>query len=128
VDPFREAVEAQDLEAMAATFSDEIEFHSPVAFKPFVGPESVRGVLGAVMETFTEFEYTDELVNGDTTILVFNAKVGEKKLQGIDMLRHDDAGKVVELTVMLRPLSGLIAMGEAMGPKVTEFAKGEAPK
>lgn len=112
---------------MTALMADDIEFHSPVAFRPFVGRESVAGVLEAVMGTFEDFEYTDELHEGDVTTLVFNARVGDKKLQGIDILRHNEAGEIAHFTVMLRPLSGLIAMGEAMGPKVTDLAKGEAP-
>lgn len=126
--PFRAAVEAEDLDAVSATMSDDIEFHSPVAFTPFVGRESVTGVLTAVMNTFEDFEYTDELIEGDTTTLIFNAKVGDKKVQGLDLLRVNEAGEVVELTVMLRPASGLMAMGAAMAPKVEGLAKGEPPK
>jgi hypothetical protein len=126
--PFRSAVEAQDHAAMTALMAEDIEFHSPVAFRPFVGRESVSGVLGAVLGTFTEFEYTNELHEGDTSALIFNARVGDKKVQGLDFLRHNAAGEIEEFTVMLRPLSALIAMGEAMAPKVTDLAKGEPPK
>lgn len=128
MDAFRSAVEAQNTEGMFTELAEDVEFHSPFAFRPFVGKESVSGVLGAVMETFTEFEYTDELVEGDTTILVFNAAVGDTKIQGIDMLRHDESGKIGHFTVMLRPANGLMAMGEAMAPKVEALAKGAAPK
>jgi SnoaL-like domain len=125
---FRAAVEAADLDAMSAALSDDIEFHSPVAFTPFVGRESVTGVLTAVMGTFEDFEYTDELVDGETTTLIFEARVGDKQVQGLDLLRHNDAGEIEHFTVMLRPLSAMIAMNEAMTPKVTGLAKGDAPK
>lgn len=127
MDHFRAAVEAQDHAAMTAMLAENIEFHSPVAFRPFVGKESVSGVLEAVMNTFEDFEYTDELHEGNVATLIFKARVGEKKLEGIDIVRYDEAGLIDHFTVMLRPLSGVIAMAEAMGPKVTEFAKGEAP-
>ena len=126
--PFREAVESVDHAAMTAAMAEDVEFHSPVAFRPFVGRESVAGLFTALLETFEEFEYTDELNEGNTTALIFNARVGDKKIQGLDFLRHNDAGEVQEFTVMLRPLSALIAMGEAMGPKVADLAKGDAPK
>lgn len=125
---FRTAVEAQDTAAMTAAMAEDVEFHSPVAFRPFVGRESVAGLFAALMETFEDFEYTDELTEGSTTMLIFNARVGDKKIQGLDLLRHNAAGEVEHFTVMLRPLSALIAMGEAMGPKVTDLAKGDAPK
>lgn len=127
-DAFRAAVEAADHEAMSAELADDVVFHSPVAFTPFVGRESVAGVLEAVMGTFTEFSYSDELAEGETTALVFNANVGEKKVQGLDFLKRDSDGKITEFTVMLRPLSGVIAMAEAMGPKVAGLAKGEPPR
>lgn len=113
---------------MTATLAQDIEFHSPVAFRPFVGRESVSGVLDAVLNTFEDFEYTDELVDGDTTALVFNARVGDKKIQGLDLLRHNESGEIENFTVMMRPLSALLAMGEAMASQVTELEKGDAPK
>jgi hypothetical protein len=45
-------------------------------------------------------------------------------VQGLDHLRYDDAGLITEFTVMLRPLSGLIALAEAMGPRVAHLEKG----
>jgi ketosteroid isomerase-like protein len=125
---FRAAVEAQDLGAMSELMADDIVFHSPFAFRPFVGRESVTGVLTGVMSTFEEFSYSDELEDGDTATLIFNAKVGDKKVQGLDLVRTNADGKIKELTVMLRPASALMAMGEAMAPKVDGLAKGDAPK
>lgn len=116
--PFRAAVEAFDHEAIVATLADDVTMFSPVAHKPFEGRENVSGVLAAVMSTFTEFRYVDELEGDGTHALVFRAKVGDKDVQGLDHLVHDADGKVRELTVMLRPLSAIVAMGEAMAPKV----------
>ncbi|MGB0889852.1 MAG: nuclear transport factor 2 family protein [Solirubrobacterales bacterium] len=120
---FRTAVEQRDLVAAVDLLADDVEFHSPVAFKPFKGKEAVTEVLRAVMDTFEDFVYTDELERDGFSTLFFDARVGEKKLQGVDILRLDDDGKIVHFTVMLRPLSGVIAMAEAMGPKVAHLAK-----
>ena len=43
------------------------------------------------------------------------ARVGDRELDGLDLLRFDDQGKVAELVVMVRPMSGLNALAEAMG-------------
>lgn len=116
--PFRAAVEARDHDAMVDTLADDVVFNSPVAFKPFEGREAVGQVLAAVMETFDDFRYTDELEAGDVHALVFRARVGDKELEGLDLLRLDADGKVSDFTVMVRPASGLMALGERMGPKV----------
>jgi hypothetical protein len=48
--------------------------------------------------------------------LLFDARVGERSLQGIDLLRPDADGQIAEFTVMIRPASGLVALAERMGP------------
>src|SRR3954447_5851792 len=121
--PFREAVEAQDIEAAIALLATDVTFNSPVAHTPFEGAEAVGGVLRAVFGTFEDFEYTDEFDNGDAHALVFRARVGDKRLEGLDLLRMNDEGQIEDFTVMVRPASGLMALGEAMGPKVASLAK-----
>ena len=115
---FRAAVEARDLAAMTELLASDVVFNSPVAFKPFEGRETVGKVLEAVLGTFEDFRYTDELASGDVHALVFRARVGDKDVEGIDLLRLGEDGKIADFTVMVRPASGLIALGEAMGPKV----------
>lgn len=57
----------------------------------------------------------EQLEHGDVATLIFTARVDDRELDGLDLLRFDDQGKVSELTVMVRPLSGLNALAEAMG-------------
>ena len=115
---FRAAVEAGDLDAMIATLAPDVVFNSPVAFKPFEGRETVGKVLEAVMGTFEDFHYTDELEHDGVHALVFRARVGDKQVEGIDLLRLNDDGLIDDFTVFVRPAAGLMARGEAMGPKV----------
>jgi hypothetical protein len=124
---FREAVEARDQDAMTAALAPNVQFHSPVAFRPFDGREATAGVLRAIMTVFEDFEYTDELESGDTVALLFRARVGDKRVQGIDFLRLDDDGLIEEFTVMLRPLSAIMAVGERMAPQVGDLAKAAPP-
>jgi hypothetical protein len=116
--PFKEAVEARDWDAAVDCLAPDVTFNSPMAHKPFEGKDAVSGVLRAVSETFEDFEYTDEFQTGDAHVLVFQAHVGDKQLQGIDLLRMNDDGLIEDFTVMVRPASGLMALGQAMGPKV----------
>src|SRR3954465_8234505 len=124
-DAFRDAALAGDHSAMVETLSDEVVFNSPVAFLPFEGRAACARVLGAVMETFEDFRYTDELAGETAHALVFSARVGAKELQGIDLLRFDGEGRIRDFTVLVRPLSATIALAEAMGPKVAHL-KGRA--
>jgi ketosteroid isomerase-like protein len=122
--PFQAAVEARDVAALSALLSADVVFMSPVAFQPFRGRAAVTEVLGHVMEVFEDFEYVDELEGQGSHALVFTARVAGREVQGLDHLRFDDEGLVSEFTVMVRPLSGVIALAEAMGPRVADIAKG----
>ena len=121
--PFRSAVEAGDLEAAVALFADDATLDSPVAFKPFAGIEAIGVVLRAVYETFEDFRYTDEFASEHSHALVFRARVGDKSVEGLDLIRMDGEGQIANLTVMIRPMSGVIALAEAMSAKVGHLAK-----
>jgi hypothetical protein len=115
---FRAAVEAQDRDAMIDTLAEDVSFNSPVAFKPFEGKAVVQQVLMAAFDTFEDFRYTDELEADGVTALIFRARVGDKDVEGMDLVRTDEDGKIADFTVMVRPASALMALGAAMGPKV----------
>ena len=119
--PFKEAVEAGDFEAAIDCLAPDVVFNSPVAHTPFVGKATVAEVLRAVSQTFEDFRYTGELEGGNTHALIFRARVGDKQLEGLDLLRLDGDGLIAELTVMVRPASGLMALGQAMAPKVASL-------
>jgi hypothetical protein len=110
-----------DHPAMVDALAPGVVFNSPVAFKPFEGRDAVGQVLAAVMRTFEDFRYTDELAGETAHALVFEARVGDKQVQGIDLLRFDSEGKIEDFTVLVRPLSATIALAEAMGPKVAHL-------
>jgi|SRR5581483_1141175 len=112
--PFAEAVAAGDHDAAMATLADDIEFRSPAVYKPYHGKETVEVILRTVATVFENFRYTNEWRDGATTILFFEANVGDRELQGIDILEENGDGKVAKLTVMIRPLSGLQAVSETM--------------
>ena len=123
--PFRTAVEARDRDAMVAALAPDVVFHSPVTFKPYVGRDAVAALLGVVFETFEDFSYTDELDGGDTHALIFRARVGDKQVEGLDLLRMDEDGLIADFTVMVRPLSAAMALAEAVGRGLAEL--GVAP-
>ena len=121
---FRTAVEAGDLDAMVGALADDVVFHSPITFKPFEGREAVSMLLGVVFRTFEDFRYTDELDGDDVKALVFQARVGDKEIEGLDLMRFDSEGKIADFTVMVRPLSAAMALAEAVGKGLEQAAAG----
>jgi hypothetical protein len=117
---FRAAVESQDMQAASELFAEDIVFHSPATFHPFLGKDTVTRLLTLVADTFEDFRYTDEVESGDVHVLVFKAAIGGKEIEGIDMLRLDADGLIADFTVMLRPISGLLPFAQAMGEKAQQ--------
>ena len=114
---FRAAVESGDIGAVTELLAADIVFHSPVTFHPFVGRDTVVGLLEQVAQVFEDFRYTDELQAGDAHALIFRANVGDREVEGIDLLRFDEQELICDFTVMLRPLSGLIPFAQEMGER-----------
>lgn len=117
-DAFKTAAEARDLDGMHAALAEHVVFHSPVTFKPFEGRDVVGHVLTTVAGVFEDFRYIDHLREGPTSILVFRAKVGEREIDGIDLVREGSDGLIEDFTVMVRPLSGLTALAQEMGRRL----------
>ena len=113
-DAFRAAVEAKDLAAVGEALADDTLFRSPVVFKPYEGREATLVVLGAVVEVFENFRYTGQAESDELAVLTFAARVGDRELEGVDILRFDEDDRVRELTVMVRPMSGMHALAERM--------------
>jgi hypothetical protein len=115
-DAFRRAVEAEDREALVEALAEDVRFRSPVVFKAYEGRDVVGVILteGAI-NVFEDFRYVEQLEDGDVAALIFSARVGDREVDGLDLLRFDHDGKIAELTVMVRPMSGLNALADAMG-------------
>ena len=113
---FRTAVETGDLDAAVALLADDVVFRSPVVFRPYRGREAVRELLMAVSRVFEDFSYTREIGAPDARdhALVFRARVGDRQIEGCDFLHLDESGSIDEFVVMVRPLSGALALAEAM--------------
>lgn len=113
---FRSAIEARDLDALVALFTGDVVFRSPVVHAPYRGRDQVKALLRAVMEVFEDFRYTRQMGAPGATdqALVFRARVGDRELEGCDFIHLDENGLIDELYVMVRPLTGVMALAEAM--------------
>jgi hypothetical protein len=118
VHAFGEAVLRGDHAAAVAALAEDVVFRSPAVHRPYAGKAQVAAILGLVATVFENFRYVAEWRDGVTTILLFEANVGDRELQGVDILEEDDAGLVATFTVMVRPLSGLQALAAAMAERL----------
>jgi hypothetical protein len=121
VHPFRAAVEAQDAEAAAARPAEDVLFRSPIVVKPYTGRSATGAVLAAALRVFDDFVYEGELTSRDTRDHAFmlRARVDGKDIQGCDFLCHDQDGPVVQLTLVIMPLTPAAALSDWMAAELT---------
>ncbi len=113
-------VASHDLSELLSLLHPDATFRSPMAFKPYKSAKAVDLILSTVLAVFEDFTYHRELASDDglNAVLEFSARVGDKQLKGIDLIRFDAEGRIVDFEVMVRPLSGLQALGEQMGARI----------
>jgi hypothetical protein len=113
--PFRAAVESKDFGQVEATLAPDIHFRSPAVFTPYEGREDVIALLRVVGEVLgPELSYQWQVREGDREVLCFTSRVGDREVEGVDLLRYDEQGQVSELVVMMRPASALVAVRDAV--------------
>lgn len=113
-------VASKDLETLKEIIHPDAVFRSPVAHTPYQGRDALVLALSTVINVFQDFTYHREFFteDGANATLEFSAHVGGKQLKGVDLVKFDEDGLITEFEVMIRPASGLMALGEEMGKRV----------
>jgi uncharacterized protein with FMN-binding domain len=116
-------VASADLSLLVTLLHPQAVFRSPMAHKPYASAQAVSLILNTVMGVFRDFKYQRQFASADgySVVLEFSARVGDKQLKGVDLIEFDANGKIVEFEVMVRPLSGLQALGAEMGQRLAAF-------
>jgi hypothetical protein len=120
---FRQAVESGDPTRLEALLADDVVFRSPAVHKPYEGKQATSVILRAVARVFEDFAYTRVVEGARDQVLVFEARVGDRQVEGADFLHLDDEGLVDDFRVMIRPRSGLQAVVDALAAAIPEVMR-----
>lgn len=117
---WHEMVAGKNLAGLPALLHPEARFRSPMAHHPYESAQAVALILRTVLTVFEDFAYHRQFASsdGDSVVLEFSARVGERKLKGVDIIQFDADGRIVDFEVMVRPMSGLQALGAEMGARL----------
>lgn len=120
---WHQMLETNDMSILNDLLADEVVFRSPVAYKPYEGKQVVFFILTNVIQVFQDFTYHREFFteDGENVVLEFSANVSGKSLKGIDMIRFNNRGQIIDFEVMIRPMSGLAALAEQMGQRIAQY-------
>ena len=105
--PFVRALAEQDIEALMRALSDDAVLHSAVTNVPFEGHTALRDVYESLFEAFEDLRVTDEFQEGSTLAFFWEGRIDGRYVAGADRLRLDADGKVRDITIVGRPLTGL---------------------
>ncbi len=122
-----------DPDALYEVLHDDVVLYSPVVFTPPTGKAIVATYLTAAKATFAaigfdapsgpSFRYVKHLASGDTAMLEFETEMNGKYVNGVDIIRIDDSGRIVEFRVMVRPLQAVNSVHQLMGAELEAMAR-----
>ncbi len=108
-------VETQDTDILNELLAKDVKFHSPFVWKPKEGKQITAHILKTVTSVFEEFRYVREIIGENDWALEFEAKIGDLTLRGVDLIKFDAEGKIIDFEVMVRPANALQVLGIEMG-------------
>lgn len=113
---WHQALKAKDTRLLDALLADDVVFHSPVVHTPQVGRKITTAYLGAAFFVFANdtFRYVRELRGERDAVLEFMLEIDGIQINGVDMMRWNDEGRLTEFKVMLRPLKAVNLIHQKM--------------
>ena len=116
----------RDLAALHALLHEQAVFHSPVVHTPQVGRTLVVAYLTAAATVIANptFRYVREIIGSHDALLEFVTELDGVEVNGIDLIRWDEAGRIVEFKVMVRPLKAMQAVQRCMAEVLQRMAAG----
>jgi hypothetical protein len=109
-------VRTQDPSGLSVLLAEDAVFYSPVVHTPQRGRKLVAGYLTAAFQVFfnSSFRYVREIVGAADAVLEFETEIDGVLVNGVDLIKWNDAGQIVEFKVMIRPLKAINLIHQRM--------------
>ena len=122
---WHQGLKSQDSDFLDEILDDSCVFTSPIVFKPIEGKEMSKLYLMGAGKTFDmeRFRYVRELVDGLDTVLEFETYIDDISVNGVDIIRWNEKGKIIDFKVMIRPLQAIGALQKKMSEALESFNK-----
>ena len=125
LDKWHKGLKADDSNFLDEILHESCVFTSPIVFKPIHGKEMSKLYLMGAGQTFDmeRFEYVRELVDGLDCVLEFETYIGDISVNGVDIIRWNEEGKIIDFKVMVRPLQAIHALQAKMSESLDALQK-----
>jgi hypothetical protein len=113
---WHEIVASRDARGLDALLAEDVVFHSPVVHTPQAGKPVVTAYLAAAISVLggETFRYLHEWYADRSAVLEFQAEIDGITVNGVDMIAWNDADRIVEFKVMIRPLKAIQLIHQRM--------------
>jgi hypothetical protein len=113
---WHQIAKTRDVRGLDALLAEDAIFYSPVVHTPQVGKAITTKYLAAAFQVFfnESFRYVRELTSGRDAVLEFELELEGIKVNGVDLIKWNDTGKIVEFKVMVRPLKAINLIHQKM--------------
>ena len=113
---WHEIVRSRVAKGLDSLLADDVVFHSPVVHAPQVGKAITIQYLSAALHVFfnESFRYVREIVGPHDAVLEFQVEIDGISVNGVDMLKWNDEGEIIEFKVMIRPLKAINLIHQKM--------------
>ncbi|WOB07795.1 nuclear transport factor 2 family protein [Piscinibacter gummiphilus] len=114
---WHDLVSTRNVKGLDALLADGVVFHSPVVHTPQLGKAITTQYLAAAFHVFFNetFRYVREIAGPRDAVLEFQVEIDGIAVNGVDMIKWDDDGRIVEFKVMIRPLKAINLIHQQMG-------------
>ena len=119
-------VQSRDMAALGRLLADDVVFHSPVVHTPQRGKAITFQYLAGAMQVLNtaQFRYEREIVGEHDALLEFSTEIDGISVNGIDLIRWNAAGQIVDFKVMVRPLKAVNMLHQKMGAMLEMLKQG----
>jgi hypothetical protein len=110
-------VRTNDVSGLRELVAEDAVFHSPVVHSPQHGRKLAVMYLSAAFQVFFNptFRYVREIVGPSDAMLEFETEIDGILVNGVDIIRWNADGKIIDFKVMIRPLKGMNIIHQKMG-------------
>lgn len=116
-------VRAHDARGLDALLDEDVVFFSPLVHKPQQGKAITAMYLGAALQVFANpsFRYVREIVGPADAMLEFETEIDGVIVNGVDIIRWSEAGRITEFKVMIRPFKAIQLIQQRMAAMLEQM-------
>lgn len=122
---WRSAVEAHDRDALSSALAPDVKLRSPITTRiPFEGRERVLELMEEIFALYDTMDVVRDIRDGDVQVLEIEVRLAGYDMHQVQVLEHDEAGRVRQVTLFMRPMPGVANLAAHLGPRLVRRRRG----